>query len=244
MRSYVVVIILLNAVTSLAAIELPRNMDESDRKQAARILGWGTAGKLLSDPYPLGGYSGLELGVTIESIPTDDLSRLGDKNIASQENFTYPKISIGKGMYNNIDAWLHFIPFDAETGLSEYGGIFRWCFFQAKFFPGTFALIVHGNAANVSNKLASQTGGADLVTGINIGNIGLYLGGGKVSTTARFFGGPPDVGVTDTGYDETVVVDGFHSVIGGSLRLQTLFAVVQIDLYNQPIFSSKFGLRF
>lgn len=238
------VLILVNAIClpGLAAVRIPRNLDDKDRQAATRILGWGTAGKLLADPFPLGGYSGLEIGVSIVSVPVDDLSRLGAKNVGQQDDFTYPKISIGKGLYNNIDTWLHFIPYSEASGLSEYGGIVRWCFVEAKFFPGTFSLVAHGNAANITNTFSSQTAGADLITGINIGNIGFYLGGGKVYSTARFIGGA--TGVTDTLRDEITSVEGFHSVLGGSLKLQNLFGVLQIDLYTQPIFSTKIGIKF
>lgn len=224
------------------AVRIPKNLDQKDRETATKILGWGTASKLLADPFPLGGYSGLELGVSFISVPVDDLSRLGSKNVGPQDDFTFPKISVGKGLYNNIDSWVHFIPYSESTGLSEYGGIFRWCFIEAKFFPGTFSLVAHGNAANITNTFSSQTAGADLITGINIGRIGFYLGGGRIYSTARFIGGV--TGVTDTLKDETVSVEGFHSVLGASLKLQNLFAVVQIDLYTLPIFSTKFGFRF
>lgn len=231
-----------------AALIIPRKLRESDREQVVRILGWGTSGKVLSDPYPLGGYPGLELSLSIESVPVDDLSRLGSRTEA-QENFNYPKISIGKGLYNNIDTWIHFIPFTESTGLSEYGALARWCFFQAKFFPGTFSIVAHGNSTNIANTFTSQSFGADLITGINISNIALFLGGGKIVSSGRFRGGTATVGdpaesYTDSLRDETTTADGFHATIGGSLRISDLLAVLEIDLYNQPVISSKIGFRF
>lgn len=238
---YAILLVLMCAQEVFAAIRIPRNLNESDREQVVRILGWGTSGKILSDPYPLGGYPGFEVGLSYESVPVDDLSRLGDRT-DPQENFSYPKINIGKGLYNNLDTWVHFIPFSESTGLSEYGGIVRWCFYQATFFPGTFSLVAHANSANIQNAFTSQTSGFDLITGITISNIGLFLGGGKVYSYGRFLGGQN--GYTSSLQDETTTVDGFHTVIGGSLRFQSMFAVLQIDLYNQPVFSTKLGLRF
>lgn len=235
----IILIVLINK--SQAAIALPKNLDSNDREQVVRILGWGTSGKILSDPYPLGGYSGLEVGLSVESVPVDDLGRLGDRT-DPQENFTYPKITIGKGLYNNIDTWIHFIPFSESTGLSEYGGLLRWCFFQAKFFPGTFSVVIHGNSTNIQNAFTSQAYGADFVTGINISTIALYLGGGKIFSSGRFLGGQQ--GYTDSQRDETASAEGFHAIIGGSLRVQSIFAALQIDLYSQPVISSKLGLRF
>ncbi len=240
-----------------AAVSIPRRLSASDREQVVRILGWGTSGKILADPYPLGGYPGLELSLSIESVPVDDLSSLGART-DQQENFTYPKITIGKGLYNNIDTWIHFIPYSEGTGLSEYGALMRWCFFQAKFFPGTFSLVAHGNSTNVANAFTSQAYGLDLITGINISNIALFLGGGKIAATGRFQGGNTDLSYTDSCHlkthgdtssgiicdPESATAEGFHAIIGGSIRIDTLLAVLQIDLYSQPVISSKIGFNF
>ena len=45
-------------------------MTKSDRQDSLEILGLSTSYKNVADPYPLGGYSGVQLSYTVESIPT------------------------------------------------------------------------------------------------------------------------------------------------------------------------------
>jgi hypothetical protein len=224
-----------------ASMSLPKNLSHKDMTKAVEILGFGTSGKILSDPYPLGGYPGLEIGLSIESIPVDDLGRLGDKT-EPDDNFVYPKFSIGKGLYNNIDVFVHFIPFSESTGLSEYGANVRWCFYQAKFLPATISFIAHGNSANLANEFSGTSYGFNLVTGLIVKSFSLYLGGGTITSFGRFVGGPH--GVTASGEVETASSEGIHTIIGGTLSLDEMFIALEIDQYRQTVFSSKIGLRF
>lgn len=228
--------------TIWAAIQIPRNLTKEDRQEVVRILGVGTSSKLLSDPYPLGGYSGVEVGLSIESLPIDDLSRLGDKT-EPQSRFLYPKISIGKGLYNDIDMFVHFIPYSESTGLSEYGAILRWAFYQAAFMPASFSAVVHTNSSNVGNVFTSQSYGIDLVTGINVTSFSLYFGGGKVWAVGRFIGGSNGY-LSNTNQPEFETVDSIHTVIGGAYNFYPFTFALEIDQYSQTVFCGKLGARF
>jgi hypothetical protein len=233
--------VLISSFETSAKIRLPQNLSQSDRQKALEILGFGTSGKVLSDPYPLGGYSGFEVALSIESVPVDDLGRLGGKT-EPNDRFTYPKISIGKGLFYDIDFFVHFIPFNESTGLSEFGGILRWSFYQATFLPATISLVAHANNANVNNQYSGLSSGVEIITGLNVKNFSLFLGAGKVHTYGRFIGGAN--GVTDSGRVEFESAQTLHSIIGGSYRMNQLFAAFQIDQYTQPVFSTKVGLKF
>ncbi len=234
------------AEKSLAAIDIPRNLDSTDRKLLLHNLGLGSSSKVLSNPYPLGGYSGFEIGLTVESISIRDLSALGDQ-ADNPSTFSFPVISIGKGLYNNIDVFVHFSPLTESFGFSEFGALLRWVFFQAKFFPTTFALLAHGNSANFSNKVSTETSGVDLVAGITIRRVAMYLGAGQTTSIGNFVGGAS--GVTDTDLsgerpDRKEQVASFHSVIGMSIQFDRLFLAFQIDRYLQPAYGLKLGLRY
>ncbi|MEK7355008.1 MAG: hypothetical protein AAB250_01065, partial [Bdellovibrionota bacterium] len=138
-----------------AAILIPANLSASDRVEALKIIGMGTSAKLLSDPYPLGGYDGLEMGLSIESLPTDDLGRLGNRLTAPQQDVAYPKLTIGKGVYNNIDIFIQFTPYTRQDELSQFGGIMRWGFYQAQFQPLSASILLHMNNGNVGNVLTT-----------------------------------------------------------------------------------------
>lgn len=230
--------IILFSQLSLAGIGLPRSLSGPDRQEITEVIGLGSSSKLLSDPYPLGGYSGVELGFQMESINVDDINRLGATQ-PKQKDFYYPKFSIGKGLYNNVDVFFHFAPFTQNVGFSEYGGILRVVLHQAAFLPATFSLLVHTNSTNLGNVFYSQSRGADLVAGINVGNFALYIGGGKVEAAGQF-----SRDITNTGGDENNFVGGFHSFLGGSFDYEPIFVAFQVDEYTQAVFSSRIGVRF
>lgn len=206
------------------------------------MFGLGTSSKILSSPHPLGGFSGFELGISFEVLNIKDLSDLGNK-IDSQSDFLFPRISIGKGLYHNIDVFLHFVPLTESTGFSEFGADVRWVFFQAMFFPTTFSLLVHGNSSNIANKIIAETSGFDFIAGINVNSFAMYLGVGQVVSLGSFIGGTLG-GITDSQVNERETVSSFHSVIGTSLQFGSFFAALQIDRYLQPVYSIKLGVRY
>ena len=229
---------------SLFALDLPANLDKSDRLEMIRILGMATSSKSLSNPYPLGGFPGFEFGVSLEVINTRDLSQLGDKAPLNNE-LRYPRFSIGKGLYHNLDLFLHFIPYSKNTALSEYGGMVKWSFYQAKFLPINFSGFLHTSSVNVNDSFSCLTLGGDIMVGINANNFSLYFGGGQLRSQGRFMGtgangivsSPNQTGMVSEKLIET------HSFLGVSLHFLDLFAAAQIDRYRDPVYSAKIGIR-
>ena len=232
---------LLIISTAHAALILPQGLNKNDRQTVLEVLGFGTATKILSSPYPLGGYPGLEFGIAYEIIPVSDLASLGTKTKAQNE-FEFPRFSFGKGLYNNIDIFIHFIPVTDSTGSSNYGGHLRWIFHHATWVPATVSLIVHGNSATLQDRFATKTFGADFVSGIYVDNQTFYVGLGIAKADAIFIGGPD--GITDTGHTLTEEAQKFHTIIGASVRLNKYFLSFQMDRYVQPNYGLKLGYRY
>ena len=230
------------ACSAFGAIELPRNLTKENRLEALRIVGFGTSSKILSNPYPLGGYSGFEVGVAVENLPAEDLGRLGNRLSAPQQDVSYPKLSIGKGLYNDIDFFLHFTPYNRQDELAHWGGIVRWGFHQATFLPFNAAILVHMNNSNIGNQLTTRSYGADLIGGINVDNVALFAGVGVLEATGTFLGG--NAGITDTMRMESETVNGLHTLVGANVRFANVFVAAQIDRYTLPVFSGKLGVRF
>lgn len=244
----------------LYAFEIPKRLDAEDRREVSRILGLNTSGKILSNPYPLGGYSGFELGLALEVINIDDLSRLGcqtgDAGCPTQtrsdaEELRYPRISIGKGLYENIDVFLNFIP-PFENGMSDFGGMLRWSFFHAKFLPINLSLLVHANRMNLKDSLVTENFGSEILAGINVNNFSLYFGGGFVRNESRFTGGdsgagviaPTDPALTSSSNSVSESLHSSHSLVGISLHFDNVFTAFQIDRYRDAVMSAKLGTRF
>lgn len=245
---------------SAQGFEIPKRLDAQDRREVTRILGLNTSSKVLSNPYPLGGYSGFEVGVALEIINTDDLSRLGcqstepgcpNQNTSDSKELRYPRISIGKGLYSNIDVFVNFVP-PLQDGLSDFGGMFRWSFFQAKFLPINLSLLLHANRMNLRDSMISENAGAEIIAGINVNNFSLYFGGGYLKSEATFIGGDTDSGTVDPADPElsgetntvTETLYSSHTLVGVSLHFGDYFSAFQIDRYRDPVMSLKLGLRY
>lgn len=239
------IFVLLSAITAAraeAALQIPQNMNSGDRQEALRIIGLGTAAKTLSDPYSLGGYNGLEFGLSIETIPTEDLARLGNRLVSPQADISIPKFTIGKGLYSNLDFFIHFIPYNQRTELSQYGGIIRWGFFEAQSLPLSASLLAHMNTGNINNQILTRSFGVDLIGGINVNEVALYAGAGLTHATGTFVGGAS--GITDSSRQETEGVSALHTVVGASIRVKQIFIAAQMDRYSQSVLSGKIGFRF
>lgn len=233
---------LLSSTTARAALTLPTGLDSNDRQEALKIVGFGTAAKILSDPYSLGGYSGLEFGLSLESIPTEDLARLGNRLAVPQSDAVVPKFSIGKGLYSGLDLFIHFIPYNQQNRLSQFGGVVRWSFFEASSLPISTSFVLHMNTGDISNQMVTRTYGVDLMGGINVNEVALYAGIGIMQAYGMFVGGSQ--GVTDSAVLERETVNSPHTVAGGTVRFGSIFLALQLDRYTQSVLSGKIGLRF
>lgn len=235
-------IALSTPIAARASVLIPGQLTQNDREEALRIVAFGTSTKLLSDPYPLGGYAGFEVGISIENLPTQDLGNLGAGLNAPQQEVAFQKISVGKGLYNNIDLFIHFTPYNRQAELSQFGGAVRWSFYQATFLPLSSSFLVHYNGGNIGDQMTTRSYGLDWISGINVNNMSLYAGAGLLQARGTFIGGTE--GITDTNELQTEQVNGFHTIVGTTVRISSVFIAFEIDRYTQPVFSGKLGLRF
>lgn len=230
-----------SAVFAAAASDLPRNLTPADQKRALEILGLGTASKVLDNPYPLGGYTGVEIGLTSEFIPLEDLSNLGDKTNDSGE-FNYFTLTIGKGLYYNIDTLLYFTPAIQTQKVQSFGGQLRWGFYEANFFPISFSVMAYAGGANFSNLINVTTVGADLIATVAIDNVALYFGQGRISARGTFIGGAD--GITKSKDTEKQSSDESHTLAGINVNVAKFFVALEIDRYVDSVYSGKLGFRF
>lgn len=245
---------------SVSAIEVRHGLGEQDRLEYVRTLGLNSAEKILSNPYPLGGYSGFEFGYSVEMIDVHDLRRLGCKPNGStcpayneDTEWRYSRLTIGKGLYNNIDMFFSMMTPAGGVRASDYGGMLRWSFYQAEFLPINLSLLLHANQLNFADTFMNRNLGAEVLAGVNVDNFAVYFGGGLIEGTGTFTvcssgescavdpSDPQSNGVTHT---VSHSVRETHTVVGFSLHFQNLFAAAQVDRYNDAVYSMKLGLRF
>lgn len=239
--------------TSLASARLsfPKNMSSGDRKRALEVLGLSSTGKILGNPYPLGGFSGLEIGYAIEVIPTTELSTLGDKE-KSQKETAISMLTLGKGFYYNVDMFLQFTPFTQNEDVKSFGAQIRWGFYQAEYVPAHLSLVMSGGSTNFQNKISTVSQGLDLIAGFSVKDMTLYTGLGIATAYGTFTGGTGSVSAPEVDPNTSQVVyasksesvSSPHYVAGINMNFQKLFLAAQLDRYTQATYSAKLGFRF
>lgn len=234
------ILALLISIThfSHGEFNLATGLTESNRQLVLKTLGLGTLSKNTSRALPLGTDSGLEISLTTEVINTKRIAPfiVEEKN---QDYILYPKFSIGKGIFNKLDVYFHFIPYTKTLGLSEFGGLFRYNFFHSESSPLTTSILLHANSANFNNQLISRNIGSDLLFGMNWETFSLSSSFGWGSSSGRFIGGTQ--GVTDSLIDEYEDVDSFHFAVATHFKYKIWVLSASMDHYTRPVYSIKIG---
>lgn len=226
---------------SLARLSIPQGLSSADRESALKILGFGSNFKVLGDPYPLGGYLGVEVGLSHELIATSSIGHLGN-GAQEQGDTTYPMITLGKGLYYNVDLFLSFMPLGLGENFSAFGGAARWGIYEMQSLPVHFSLQVSSNFSSFQNKINTTTQTLDVVGGWNFEDIVFFGGVGVIRSSGLFMGGPN--GVTDTQETLTENLSQTHSFLGVSMRYEEYFAALQLDRADQVAYAFKLGSRF
>lgn len=224
------------------AFELPTGMDHDHQLTTAEILAPGTSTKQLTNPYPLGGYSGFEMGISAIVLDVTTIKNLNPE--LNRNSLTLAQLGFAKGLYNNLDLHFNFSPFSGPSGETTYGGLLKWGFYQADTLPLNMAVSGHYSSFTIGNRFASSVLGMDLIAGFNFTSIAFYLGIGFVDCYASFMGGGAGVSATESGETENLRFKKFHSVLGTTYHFDPFFIAFEIDRYSDFVSSAKFGTRF
>lgn len=237
--------ICLGALPAAAEFNLTPGLDDAERKLALKTLGLGSMTKNLTTPAPLGTDSGLEVSIAAELIDTSKISTLLTKE---RDTLIYPRIMIGKGLYDKTDLFFHFIPYTATLGLSEFGGLLRHAVYRTDDSPLIASLVLHANSANFNNQLTSRNIGADLYLGMAWKHVSVFSGFGWARSAGKFVGGRDSLGgisagsITDSGNDETAAAQSAHFALGTQLQYSALILTLGLDHYIEPVYSVKLGI--
>jgi hypothetical protein len=225
------------------AFRLPTQMTPSQQRSVTETLAFGSSAKHLTNPFPLGGYSGFEIGVSHQILDASDVAILAGSD-GTGRSLGITQLGIAKGVYGNMDFHFNFSPWATADGLTSAQGLVKWGFYQADFLPLNAALSAHFTHFTIDSAFTSTTIGGDLLTGLNFTNLAFYLGLGFLDATGNFAGGVGAESTTLSGSTERVRVKRLHGLVGASYHLDPLFVVLQADRYRDLVFSTKVGLRF
>jgi hypothetical protein len=243
-KSLYAVIILIFGFGSIAkaAFQLPSQLTEKERIRIAEIVALGSSSKLIGKPFSLGGYSGVEISVSQEWLDTEEIGNFGSGS-ASEEQLSYGLVHLGKGLYNNIDAYVQFLPFSQAGSLSYFGAQARWMIKEAKSVPAYVSFVISANSLGLADQMQTNSVGWDLIFGFSYKDLTLYTGLGLYRSSAEFVGGSD--GVTDSGLTVKESVSSQHTVSGFQWQFfKEYFLAAQVDRYQDAVYSLKLGTRF
>lgn len=224
-----------------AAFELPRNLTIADQKDMFEVLGFGTGYKYVANTYPLGGYSGIEIGLGLEMISTDTLRGLGSGTNQSDDIHLYT-LNFNKGLYHNVDVGFSLTPSLQASNIRTYGGFLRWGFYEVKNFPMIFSVSLYGGGANYDNLLSVTTFGGDLIATVMIDDIAIYTGYGRARANGTFIGGAD--GITVDQKNGSQDMHSSHILFGMTVSFDKFFVALQADKYFESVYSARIGFRF
>ena len=225
----------------LNAATLPGNLNQSDRLDTLKILGFGTAAGALSNPSHLGGYSGVEMFFTNQELPYNKIQTLGNQT-GSGTSQSIMTLGVGKGLFLDIDSFVYFTPFLWQSKISNSGFLFRRKIFEDKHNPLQVSFQFHGSVASFSNKVGTTTSGIDLVTSYFWDRVAASLVLGQGRSIGMFTGGVS--GITDTGDTLTEDLQQRHWGLGLCYRWNQATLSVLYDRYYEGIYSTRVAWRF
>lgn len=224
-------------------LDIPKSLSAFERQRVVQILGFGLGAKVLGNPYPLGGYSGVELGVSNEMIPTSDLASFTNKS-ALQGETSFLQLTAAKGLYYNFDFFINFIPMGQNEGMSGFGGGLRWGVFEGEYLPVTLSIQSAGSLVSFQDKINFSTQTIDGIVSFIVEDVTLYAAIGTIRSAGSFVGGPTGVTVTDSGKTEHEISTDTRFLTGVSVNFSKLFLAAELSKVNDAVYAAKLGVRF
>lgn len=240
LSTFLIVFLLLSQFV-WATFDIPTQLSDKDERDILKNIGPGTAARLLSAPFPLGGFEGLEVGLSRQAIPLDNLQHLGN-GTEPQSELSYPILTIGKGLFNNIDMFLSLIPFAQSSSLTHFSSQVRIQHWSSLTSPFIISSAWHAGYSTLKNEINFQNYGFDVLGTFYFRTACLYFGVGTLFSNGRFIGGVD--GITKSQDTDIVTATFAHRVLGFDYRINEYFIALETDSYDKPFYSVKLGYRF
>jgi len=234
LRLFIFYFIGLGPFISKAALVFPNIQSEQDKVIPLEVFGLGTSAKFIGYSHPLGGYSGVEISTSLETLNSSSV-----KGSQPGSFVHYPKMTIGKGLYGDGDLFFNFIPFNQVTRFSRYGLQYRQSLFQFKSIPLNISLLAHANSANIEDKLITRTFGADAIASLMVQTFSFAFGFGYAATSGNF-----STAIVENDVSTKARLDALH-LSASVLHKPGIFVWgLGVDFYKSFIFSLKVGFIF
>ncbi len=240
-------VVVLFTLQSYGKISFPSSMDKQERRQTLELLGPATSSRMLSSPYPLGGWEGFEVGISRHYVPMSYLSEV-DNTFGYQRDIEYPILTLGKGLYYDFDLFLSLVPMIQSEAVNHFSTQIRHQFWQSE--EGILRLsgLLYAGTTTLNNQINMQSYGFDALGTITIDRVSMYLGLGSSFNNGRFIGGAGGLNATASGSSdpaptevETITLP--HQLIGLEWPIDSFFLALEVDRFKVPYYSMKLGYR-
>lgn len=222
------------------SVQLPRQLNGSDRSIALKTLGFGTATKLNVDPTPLGGYEGFEFFISTDVISIKNVQDLGNRSGSGDQLIT-TSFGFGKGIFFDVDTYVYFSPLQWQSKYSQIGGYIRKVVYVNDTNPFQISLNLHGNGTSIENLVHLRTTGFDAVFSYEWPQVTLSLGGGLARSIGTFIGGVD--GINSTAETHSNDIQQQHLLVSLAKGWGKNYLSLQYDRYFDASYSLKYGFR-
>lgn len=238
-------LVLAGFLNVVFAFNLPKGMTSDERKITMQTLGFGTTAKFASNPFPLGGWSGVEISLNQEFISVEKLKNLGAVK-GSSGDLSYTQLSFGKGFYNDFDGFISFTLPRQQSEVQNYAGLLRWAFFDLDSRMYIASMDLHGQGLNIANLFISDSFGYDLVFSRVSSWWSCYGGAGWLQIKTKFIGNNTQFneGLTSNGQTISESEDHARYFAGVHARYQNYFSVLEVQRVYDNTYSLKIGYRY
>lgn len=239
--SFFFFLIFAQNVFAVSLFSFPNNLDKNNRQTILDYFAPSASANILGAPYPLGGYSGLEVGLSYHQLPSSLLSHLNTSPPSTDKDSFYPLLTVGKGFYLNTDVLVSLSPFVGLSALSHFSFQVRHEIWRSPSNIFRITGLAYGGSANLKDQLNLQTEGLDFIATATVKKASFYFGWGTYVASGLFLGGIN--GMTDSLINEKETKVGSRQILGFEWPIDNYFIAAEVNRMNLPYYSIKLGAR-
>ena len=236
MKKIFILAILLTTTPLYGKIEFPDfTSDEIDR--ITKTLSPAVTPNPLSSLIPLGGYSGLELGLSVSLVDISPIPSL-EKSLNEKE-FYFPRITLGKGLFHDVDIFLSITPNVTRYTLSDYAASIRWSFLELSHYDLNFSVIPYFSSLELNHELFLKNQGVGIYMNWHRDFFDIYFGIKQNQGKTTFQLKTSELDVKKQGISKKLLPS-----LGLVLHKLPFFLSFHANKLEEIQYSLKIGLRF
>jgi hypothetical protein len=225
--------------SSFANLTVASPLNQSQLLSVTESVGLPLATSYTENLFPLGGYSGIRIGLSHKEISNNQL-RQSYPETSNIPDLKLTEFHFSKGLYSNVDFYISFIPLGGNGNLSSFAGGIKWGFLELDSKPIQFLVSLSGRSTNWTNQVTFLNQTFDVIGQYSINQFYGYLGIGSAFVRSQFIGGSH--GITLSGFNETLEKSRGRPLIGGGWQTQKWGVGLELTQFLQTTMTLKVTL--